>query len=138
MNMSDYLETNLRTLIFRTGAGLTKPADLYVGLTTALPTDASTGSTVVEPVGNGYARIQIDPLDANWTAASSTDGVTTNNVALEWTATGGAWSEVAGIFIADASTAGNVLFHGSLDTPKTLAVGETLTIDQGALSIAFS
>src|SRR3972149_4252036 len=72
--MSDYLEGQIRAHIFRT-ASFTKPTVLAVALYTAAPGDAGGGTEVS---GGSYARVQRDPLDANWTAASATDGLTGN------------------------------------------------------------
>lgn len=133
--LSNWAEDALRTLIFRSGTGLTKSTNIYVGLCTTMPTDLTTGSTAVEPVGNGYARVQINPHDDNWSADSATDGVTKNKIELTWTASGGAWSEVVGFIVATAATNGNVICYGALNAPKTLADGETLRIPPNAITI---
>ena len=76
--MSDYLEGEIRKHIFRTGS-FTKPTVLAVALFTAAPSDSGGGTEVS---GGGYARVQRDPLDANWTGVSATDGLTDNAAAL--------------------------------------------------------
>jgi hypothetical protein len=118
--MSDYLEVELRKHIFRTGS-FTKPSALYVSLHTADPTDAGGGAEVS---GGSYARVQRDPLDANWTAVSATDGVTKNAATITFPAPSANWGSVTHFGIWDASSGGNLICHGALGTPKTVNNGD--------------
>ena len=118
--MSDYLEGQLRAHLFRT-ASFTKPAGLFVSLHTADPTDAATGAEVS---GGSYARVTRAPLDANWTAASSTDGITTNAAAVTFPAPTANWGVVTHFAIWDASTAATCSCYGALGTPKTINNGD--------------
>lgn len=136
-SMSDYLEVELRKHIFRTGS-FTKPTALYICLCTAAPSDSSTGSTITEPSGNGYARVNVAPLDANWSGASSTSGLTDNVSAITFTASGGSWGTITHVAICDASSAGNMLFHGALTASKTVGDGDSFTFAAGALDITLS
>jgi len=114
---------------------------LAVALCTAAPTDASTGATITEVANsNGYARQTLNPSDANWTAASATDGLTDNASALNWTASGGNWGVITHFVVADSAThgAGNVLFHGAFAASRTINNGDSLTIPIGALDIQFA
>src|SRR5262245_1520988 len=113
--MSDYLEVELRKHIFRTGS-FTKPSALYVSLHTADPTDAGTGTEVS---GGSYARVQRDPLDANWTAASATNGLTDNAAAITFPSPTANWGTVTHFGIWDASTSGNLICYGALTVSKT-------------------
>lgn len=115
-NMSDYLEVELRKHIFRTGS-FTKPSALHVSLHTASPADDASGTEVS---GGSYARVQRDPLDANWTAASATNGLTDNAAAITFPAPTANWGVVTHFGIWDAATTGNLLVHGALGTPKTI------------------
>jgi hypothetical protein len=132
--MSDYLEVELRKHIFRTGS-FTKPSALYVSLHTADPTDDGSGTEVS---GGSYARVQRDPLDANWTAASATDGVTDNAAAITFPAPTANWGSITHFGIWDASSGGNLLIHGALTTPKTVNNGDAApSFATGALDITF-
>jgi hypothetical protein len=139
--MSDYLEGQIRAHIFRT-ASFTKPTVLAVALCTSTPSDVSTGATIVEPPdANGYDRQTLNPLDANWTAASATDGLTDNAAAITFgPCINTNWSQVTHVAILDNATygAGNVLFWGALDTPRTVTVGDSLTFAIGALNVTFA
>lgn len=133
--MSDYLEGQLRAHIFRT-ASFTKPTTLAIGLFTAAPSDAGGGTEVS---GGSYARVSANPLDANWTAASSTDGVTTNAAAITFATPTANWGTVTHFGIYDATTAGNLLVWGALTASRVISNGDAApSFAAGALSITFA
>lgn len=132
---SDYLEGQLRTHLFRTGS-FAKPAALYVALHTADPTDAGTGAEVT---GGAYARVQRNPLDANWTAASAVDGTTSNAADIVFPAPTANWGTVTHCSLWDAATGGNMLAHAPLNTPRTINSGEPApSFAAGALQAVFA
>jgi hypothetical protein len=133
--MSDYLEVQLRAHVFRT-ASFAKPAQLWVSLHTANPTDAGTGAEVS---GGSYARVERDPLDANWTAPDSTGGVTANAAAITFPAPTANWGVVTHFGIWDASAGGNLICYGALTTPKTINNGDAApSFAIGALAMTFA
>lgn len=134
-NMSDYLEVELRKHIFRTGS-FTKPSALYVALFTVTPSDSGGGTEVT---GGSYARVQRDPLDANWTAASSTDGLTDNAAAITFPTPTANWGTVVAFGIFDASTSGNLLIWGPITPNKTVNNGDPApSFATGALDVTFA
>jgi hypothetical protein len=133
--MSDYLEVELRKHIFRTGT-FTKPSDLYVALYTAAPSDSGGGTEVT---GGSYARVSVAPDDANWSGASSTNGLTGNVSAITFPAPTGNWGSVTHFGIFDAATGGNLLFHGALTVAKTINNGDSApSFAAGDLTITFA
>lgn len=133
--MTDYLEGELIKHIFRTGS-FTKPTALYVALFTAAPNDAGGGTEVT---GGSYARAQLDPADANWAAPNAGDGVTSNAGAITFPAPTANWGSVTHFAIMDASTAGNMLFHGALTASKTVNNGDPAPeFAIGALTVTFA
>ena len=132
--MSDYLEVQLRAHIFRT-ASFTKPTALWISLHTADPTDVGNGA---EATYGGYVRVQRDPLDANWTAVSATDGNTDNAAAITWPACTSGSNLVTHFAIFDASTAGNMICYGTLTNSQTVSTGVTPSFAIGALDITFA
>jgi len=133
--MSDYLEVQLRAHIFRT-ASFTKPSQLHISLHTANPADDASGTEVS---GGSYARVQRDPLDANWTAASATNGLTDNAAALTFPSPTGNWGVVTHFGIWDAATTGNLLIYGALTTPKTINSGDAApSFAIGDLDVTFA
>lgn len=133
--MSDYLEVEIRKHVFRTGS-FTKPTVLAVALFTAAPSDSGGGTEVS---GGSYARVQRDPLDANWTGASSTDGLTDNAAALTFPTPTANWGTITHFGIFDATSGGNLLFWGALTTPKTVNNGDPApAFATGALDVTFA
>lgn len=133
--MSDYLEVEIRKHIFRTGS-FTKPSVLAVALFTAAPSDSGGGTEVS---GGSYARATLNPADANWTGASSTNGLTDNASAITFPTPSGNWGTVTHFGIFDASSAGNLLFWGALTNSKTVNNGDPApSFPIGSLAITFA
>jgi hypothetical protein len=106
--MSDYLE-NAVLLHVTKGAAYSQPANLYVALYTAAPTDAGGGTEV--PNTNAYVRQIVNA----WTvsATTPTQAVNTNLVTFP-AATPAGWGTIVawGLLDALASGAGNLLYWG--------------------------
>ena len=117
--MSNYLENKLTDQIFR-GQAYSFPSTLHFALFTVAPTDAGGGTEVT---GGSYARAAIN---ATWQIFSGTRGlelqqrlaaalgITSNNVAITFPAPTANWGTVVALGIFDASSGGNMLFHGLL------------------------
>jgi hypothetical protein len=117
---SDYLEGELRKHLFRTGS-FTKPTVLAIALYTAAPGETGGGTEVS---GGSYARVQRDPLDANWTAASATDGLTDNAAIITFPTPTANWGVVTHQALHDATSGGNMLIYGALTVSKTVNNGD--------------
>jgi len=134
---TNYLERRLLHFLFKNNSlSLSSPGDsIYVGLATAVSA-AETGS-VTEANFTNYARQQVTA--ANWTTigADSTDTQTAINAAnIEFPASGGGGTDtVTHVFIADASSSGNILFVGALDASKAIASGDIFRINANNLTI---
>ena len=133
-NLSDYLENELIKHIFRTGT-FTKPTGLYVALFTAAPSDPGGGTEVS---GGSYARVNNAPGDANWSATDGANGQTSNVGAITFPAPTANWGTVTHIAIFDASTAGNMLWHGALSVARTINNGDQAPVfNAGDLTATF-
>ena len=109
---------------------------LWVALYTATPSDSGGGTEVS---GGSYARVRLDPADANWTGASATDGLTDNAVAITFPAPTANWGVITSFGIHDHPTAGNLLVWGALTTNKTVNSGDPApSYAVGALDITFA
>ena len=133
---TNYLERRILDFIFKNNAlSFASPGDsIYVGLATAVSA-AETGS-LTEATFTNYARKQVTA--ANWTTigADSTDTQTAKNAAnIEFPASGGTNNTISHVFVADASTGGNILFVGALDVSKLIADGDIFRINTGNLTI---
>jgi len=131
--MTDYLEGQIRAHLFRT-ATFTKPTGLTVHLYTAAPGEAGGGTKVT---GGSYAGVARNPLDANWSAASSTDGLTDNVAAITFPAPTANWGLVTHVGIEDQ--AANLLLYGALAVAKTVNASDPApNFPVGSLDVTFS
>lgn len=133
--ISEYLEEALMEEIFN-GHAFTPP-DTYVSLFTTDPTDAGNGTEVS---GNSYTRIQVNVAGGGSPAWNDAvvDGVSflvDNANAITFPTASGSWGEVTHFGIHDASSTGNLLFHGVLTAAKTVADGDTFEFGAGDLNL---
>lgn len=108
---------------------------VYIGLFTAAPSDAGGGTEVS---GGSYARVAVAPLDANWTGASATSGLTDNAAVITFPVASASWGTVTHVAFFDALTGGNMLFWGALTTSKAVGSGDTFSFAIAALSVTFA
>jgi hypothetical protein len=127
--LSDHAENLLLNFLMTSGTA-TRPTAWYIGLFTAAPNDAGGGTEVS---GNGYSRQAV-----SWDTASGTGGTTSNSTAETFTASGGNWGTITHIGIFDASSAGNLLWHGSLTASKTINDGDSLEFAIGAIDLTIA
>lgn len=125
--LSNYLEDKLLDITLRASIW-TAPNKVYLALYTSDPTDENTGTEVT---GGTYARQQITFVQpSNGTVRSFAD-------VLFSVATAG-WGTITHFGILDALTGGNLLFHGALTNPKTIALDDQLKIAAGDISVTLS
>lgn len=124
---SDYLENELLDHVL-SNAAYTSPTTVYVGLFTSDPTDAGTGTEVS---GGSYAR-----QSASFATASG--GSASTNADITFPTATANWGTITHVGIYDASTAGNLLFHGAVTTSKTIESGDTFQISSGNLTITLA
>lgn len=108
---------------------------VYAALFTAAPSDAGGGT---EATGGSYARVAVQPLDANWSGVSATTGLTDNVAAITFPAATASWGTITHMAIMDRLTGGNMLFWGALTTSKAVGSGDTFSFAIAALSITFA
>ena len=136
---TNYLERRILDFLFKNNSlSFSSPGDsIYVGLATAVTNTGELGSSeITEANFTNYARQQVTA--ANWTTigADSTDTQTAVNAAnIEFPASGGTNNTITHVFLADASTSGNILFVGALDASKVIASGDIFRINAGNLTI---
>jgi hypothetical protein len=123
--VSDYLAGNLLNHAFDATA-YTPPSNTYLALTLADLTDASTGSTISEPVDT-YTR----KLTSGWTVTGSS----AVNVAEEiFPVPTAEWGPVLAVAVLDALNAGNVLLYDNspLGDGQSPEGGDTVIVEAGA------
>jgi hypothetical protein len=127
--LSDYAENLLLNWMMTSGSA-TRPTAWYVALYTAAPNDAGGGTEVS---GSGYSRQSVA-----FNTASGTGGTTSNSGAVTFTASGGSFGTITHIGIFDASSAGNLLWHGALTASKTIADGDSLQFAAGDIDLTIA
>lgn len=143
--MSDYLENKLIDHVLR-GVAFTAPSTVYVGLFTAAPSDSGGGTEVS---GGNYARASIACSTANFSAtngagtttnpSSGTGGRSSNNNVVTFNVPSANWGTITHFGLFDASTSGNLLFHGALTASKTVNNGDpapTIQADKLGITLA--
>jgi hypothetical protein len=125
---SDYWENKILDHIF--GKGSYTPPTIYVGLSTADPTDD--GSGLAEPSGNAYARVQTSASDWNSASNDSLD----NASDITFAQATGSWGTITHFALFDAQTAGNMLAHGTLSQSKAVSESDTARFEAGDLEIS--
>lgn len=131
MGASDYLEDLIRKQLMRTGTW-TKDTTRYVSLHTGDPGDTG----VSEVTGGSYARVQRDASDANWSAGTATDGLTSNVGAITFPSPTANWGTATHFGIWDAVSGGNFLASGALTIAKTINNGDAApSFGAGALVV---
>lgn len=129
--MSDYLENALINHIFR-NTDFTRPANIYVALFTAAPSDSGGGTEVS---GGSYARVAVATgASSGWDAASG--GATANTNVVTFPTATADWGTITHVGFFDASTGGNLLFHGALTASKVVSSGDIFRFNAGEIDIA--
>ncbi|PKO49001.1 MAG: hypothetical protein CVU31_02460 [Betaproteobacteria bacterium HGW-Betaproteobacteria-4] len=137
--LTDYAENKSVDSMLR-GQALGAPATMYIGLATDTCTDSGSGT---EPSGNAYARVAVTSSLTNWagtqsagstTASSGTGGTTSNNAAITWPASTGAWGTLQSVRWYDAASAGNTWICIDLSAPLSVSgAGFTVQFTAGQL-----
>jgi len=125
---SDYLENELLDHVLR-NAAYTQPATVYVGLATSSFADDNSGTGEISTTGTAYAR-----QAATFAAAAS--GSCSTSATITWPTATANWGVISHFGVFDASTAGNLLYHGALTASKTINNGDTFEITSGNLTIS--
>lgn len=123
---SNYTE-NLALKWLLTTDSATRPTAWYIGLFTSDPTDAGSGTEVS---GGSYARKTV--------AFTVTDDTAANSATVTFDAATANWGTISHIGVYDASSSGNLLFHGAVTTSKTIETGDTFQISSGNLTITLA
>ena len=125
MSASNYLENELLDHVLG-GSAYTSPSAIYVALSTGSFNDDASGT---ELSGNGYTRKAI-------TFGTASSGSIASNSAVEFDTATGSWGSVGFFGLFDASTGGNLLYHGAFTSAKTIATGDILKIASGSLTVS--
>lgn len=131
--LSDYAENLILNWLMRGGTsnGQTDaPSSVHLALFTAAPSDSGGGT---ECSGNGYSRQSV-----SFDAATGTGGTTSNSGAVTFTASGGNFGNVTHIGIFDASSGGNLIWHGAMAASKQVNSGDSIQFAQGSIDLTIA
>lgn len=133
---SDYTEKIVLDMLLG-GVAFTPPDHMYLALSTAVYSDAATGSSMNEVSGaNGYGRFGLANNTTNWPVATGNSPSTkTNGMAFTFAAATASWGTILSFYIVDQPSGGNVLYGGDLTTSKQILTGDTATFSQGAITV---
>ena len=127
MGASTYLANSVVDHVLKTTA-FSQPTNVYASLHSNDPSTSGAN----ELSGGAYARVQHN----TWNAASG--GSATNSGAITFAQATADWSQATYLGLWDASSAGNFLGGGALDTAKTVLNGDTAEFASGALTVAMT
>lgn len=137
-NISSVVANKLLDLMFRNTA-YSKP-NTYLALLTATGADTQTGSTITEPSGNNYSRLQVNVnggASPTWDLASG--GALQNTHALTMPTPSGSWGTVVGAAIVSASSAGDlIIFDNTNVVDQLVGTNDTVQFAIGAFDVSLS
>lgn len=113
--------------------------DTYIALVTAVVGDGDTGSTITEPAGGAYARVQVNPNGGSsptWDVAAA--GLVDNTHDITFPTATASWGTIVGVAICSASTAGDLLFYDNDMADQAVGNGDTCKFLAGELDITMS
>ena len=126
-SFANYLETKiLDHIVGKTS--YTMPT-VYVGLSTADPTDGASG--LAEPSSGSYARVAT--AGGDWNAAAS--GAIDNANEITFPEATGSWGTITHLALFDAASGGNMIAHGALASSTAVENGDIASFAAGALDI---
>lgn len=125
MNKTNYLRQAIANHALR-GVAWTPPTEWFIALFNVTPTAAGGGTEVAT---GSYTRKEV-------TFAVPTDGATSNTLAINFATPTLDWGDVPGVALFDAETSGNMLYFGTLGTPKTIYAGDDVYFPSGYFAIS--
>lgn len=126
---TNYLDNKIMDHVFGKTT-YTAPTTFYFGLSTSA---ANKTGTVVEPSGNNYSRVSVTNNTTNF--ANASNGTKSTGADVVFTAPSGSWGTIKSVFIADASSSGNVLVMADVTAVTIDGSSPTPTFASGAFSI---
>lgn len=125
LNKTDYLRQAMANMTLR-GVVWTPPTEWFIALFNVTPTSVGGGTEVAT---GSYIRQEV-------TFAVPTLGATSNSGAINFPTPSLDWGDIPGVALFDAETAGNMLYFGTLGTPKTVYAGDEIYFPSGYFAIA--
>lgn len=122
-NISDYLELKLLDHSLG-GTAYTMPSNVRVALFTTATDDAGGGTEVT---GGAYGRVPLGAIQSNGAGGRE------NAALIQFAVATASWGTITHVAIYDATTGGNMLWHGPAVASKAIATGDRYEIAIGDL-----
>jgi hypothetical protein len=131
LSTSTYLQNALLngTLV---NSAYSPPTTVYVGLHTSNPTASTSVALSTEVSGNGYSRVS-----SSW-GTPSAGSMSINTTITFPQASPAGWGTISYISLWDASTLGNLLYFGSLNSSITVNATDEVKILSGNLTVTIT
>ena len=126
--MSNYLETKILDYVLRDTADWA-PATVYLALHTGDPTDVTDPTALGNEVNVARQAIEFDATHADTGRTQNTNVETFTSMPVATVSHIGIWDHVS---------AGNLLFYTAVDTSKTVASGDTISVAAGAVTVTLA
>ncbi|MFK7692853.1 hypothetical protein [Paenibacillus sp. HJGM_3] len=143
LTLSNWLSDSLLNLAFRNTAW-TPPSTVYLALYTSNPTAADTGTEVS---GGAYARIAIPfaaPVGQSFNLYDIKTGVAEtvtrrtlkSNAELVFAVATAPWGLITHVGIRTALTAGNLMYFGAVNNPRTIETGDRMRVAADSIVVS--
>ena len=126
MAFSNYMEDQITGWINGTTFAAA-PTNTYVQLYSQDPTDAGSAT------GALYTRVSY--ASGGWTRGTGGAGTLSNTNAITMQSSAGSAATATHFAVFDASTGGNLIFHGALSASKSIAVGDEVKFNALQLTL---
>lgn len=113
-------------------------SDVWIALTTVVPTVSGTGSDLIEPADIAYGRVLYSAGSSHWDFTGSGAAYNTQPLVFPNPTVGGDWGLMRGWAMCTASTAGQVVLVGALTVPVRVYYSGALaqlTVPVGGIQI---
>lgn len=131
--LTTYGRTVMVNAVFRPEAAALL-SGAYISLTTSMPVDTDTGSSIVEPAAASYERTPYGLGTFYWTMMSP--GQVVNSQMVSWVNPADDWGQVIGWALCTESTSGMVLGFGRLRRSMSIVAGMRLKVPPGSLRVS--
>jgi len=132
MSKSNYLENAVLDFWLKANSGTySSPSTVYLGIFSSDPTDAGSGTEIASTgyTATGAGSNQRPPIAFGSASSGSIAGPTSD---IEYENTSGSSFTVSHFGVFDAATSGNLLYHDSLSSSKTIANGDSIRFESSS------
>lgn len=114
------------------GPNYVRPANIWFVLSTSAFDPNATGSACDEVVGGAYGRLEFANDTTTWGSASAAaPSLKSNNDDLVWPTATASWGTPLSVYVADAATAGHLLYGADLSDTAEVAISDVFKILAG-------